>query len=188
MEDVAGPPGNEWRAAAESAKPTQADNAPPPPGREAVEELSAEGFDRLPGPYEVDEVAARKPGGLFEAKVVLADGQEWFLPKPRVRLSPSGEQTFKITLNVKGVDKYGVYLAALEKSETGSETVAAELAVARSLLVRNYELADAQIERLMQFSYMDGGEDPEGEALREAVMNVALGRGPKPRGGTAESA
>jgi hypothetical protein len=59
--------------------------------------------------------------------------------------------------------------------------LAAHVAAARFLLLRNYQLAEADIEGLVQFDYGDSLHDE----LRRAVEAAATGRdGPKPGAAT----
>lgn len=118
--------------------------------------------------------------------VTLADGHAWTLPLPRVRMAPAdNDQGFKTVLFrpdggvfaglMEGYDR----LTAADES-TLAELARSELAIARHLLTRNYDLSADEVAALVQFSY-DRDRDPEGYAIREDVMGVAFGYGgPKP--------
>lgn len=126
-----------------------------------------------------NEQDSRRPTFAPGRVVVLADGQGWNLPLPRVRLVPSdneaGFETF-ITPKSLGVD-YGKLLDAYGELKEGDLVIVAELRLAAALLLANYSLTKEQVAEVMQFAYRD--DDPEGARIREEVMDVALGRGPK---------
>ena len=117
---------------------------------------------------------------------MLCDGQTWFLPKPRIRFTRSdGDAGFRAVLSVSGLDRYQGLLDALSQTEEVSEAVRpavlikAELDVAWALLTHNYDVSEKEFEELVQFSYAAEGEDPQGEEMRDEIMGVAVGRGPK---------
>lgn len=184
-----------WKVAAAGLAEAYAAPAPPKaetpdgPGRA---ENRFPGFDPLPGPYAVPELTRRKPGGLFEAPVVLADGQVWYLPKPRVRITPAdGDAGYRTALCVRGEDGYQALMDAVSDAEDlprgpdrSAAMFTAEMAAAKALVTKNYTLTGPELAAVVQFG-LDPDDDPEGFALREAVLNVAYGIGPKRPGGTA---
>lgn len=138
-------------------------------------------------PEKLNEQALRRPKFEDGAPVVLADGQEWRLPRPRVRLVPDDSDLgFKVRVAVPGDDgRFQELMDALDDPASNRPAAARELAVARHLLLLNYDLTPAQVADLLQFGYHDN--DPEGMAIREAVMGVAFGNGPKPSDAGTES-
>jgi hypothetical protein len=138
-------------------------------------------------PEKLDEQALRRPEFEDGAPVVLADGQEWRLPRPRVRLVPDdSDRGFKLRLALPADEgRFQTLMDTLDAATEGVDLMRAELAVARHLLLLNYDLTPAQVADLLQFSYRD--DDPEGAAIREAVMGVAYGNAPKPSDGGTES-
>lgn len=132
----------------------------------------------------LNEYELRTP--LFEegTPVKLADGQEWQFPKPRVRLVPANNDQGWKTVLVR--PDGGVFVGLMSKYEALGEdsTIASmaslELAVAKHLLLANYELSEDQVGQLLQFGY-DEKADPEGSEIRQAVMGVVFGySAPKP--------
>ena len=130
-------------------------------------------------PEKLNEQALRRPEFEDGAPVTLADGQEWRLPRPRVRLVPDeSDMGFKVRVACPGDNgRFQELMDALDAATDGVDLMRAELAVGRHLLCLNYDLTPAQVADLLQFSYRD--DDPEGMAIREAVMGVAFGNGPK---------
>jgi hypothetical protein len=134
----------------------------------------------------LDESAHRRADFTTGRAVTLADGQEWQLRKPIVRFAPddAAECGFQVRLSLPG-DRTFADLSRRRESLFGpdgratiGELAAAELAMGRLLLLANYDLTPDEVASLLQFSYDD--DDPDGVELREAVMRVAEGRGPKP--------
>ena len=127
----------------------------------------------------LDEKALRRPEFVPGSPVVLADGQRWELRRPIVRFVPADNANgFETRLKLDDDGTFARQLAAMEAAETGLASVVAQLAIGRTLLVANYDLTDSQVGDLLQFGYDDS--DPAGVAIRDAVMDVVWGNGPKP--------
>jgi hypothetical protein len=139
----------------------------------------------------LDEASLRRdPFPEATVSVVLADGQSWHLAKPRMRFVPhDGPTGFRVCLVTGAYDDYQSLMDDLEEAnatsaeaaaaDRGRVIITAELALARSLLGQCYDLTTQQMGRLLQFSYGDPEEDPEGCRIRDEVMDVAMGRGVK---------
>jgi len=126
----------------------------------------------------LNEGECRRPTFEGGTPVVLGDGQEWFLAKPRVSWVPhDGPAGFRSRLRLG--DDYQVLLDAQEAAEGGAEIIRSELALGSRLLLHNYDLTTDQLATLLTFGYGDDA-DPADVAVREAVVDVALGIGPKP--------
>jgi hypothetical protein len=144
------------------------------------------GADRL------DERAHRREDFVPGAEVVLADGQPWQLRRPVIRFVPDDghESGFQVRLTLAGECRYDDLMkrrdAAFGESGTANlaDLAGVELAIGRLLLLSNYNLTPEQVAGLLQFGY-DEESDPEGAAVRDAVVEVALGRGKKPSPDTA---
>jgi hypothetical protein len=152
----------------------------------------------------ISEVTRRREDFLGDAPVTLADGQTWFLPKPRVRFGPgAAARGFRSVLSLTGVDDFQDLVDALDSAARvsqesvaasdadpgsdrgdggGAAIITAELGIAVAMLRRNYELSDEEVGRLIQFGY-DAEDDPEGSAMRETFMDLARGVGPKASSG-----
>ncbi len=114
--------------------------------------------------------------------VLLADGQEWQLPRPRVRFAPSNDDSgFKV---VSSRPDGGVFAGLLAKynavrdsdDSTVGDYARCELALGSNLLRVNYDVTEDEVAELLQFSY-DKAEDPQGWDVREGVVGVVLGYG-----------
>lgn len=137
----------------------------------------------------VDERARRRSDFLGGVPVRMADGQEWILPKPRVRFAPS-DDGFAVVLAGAG-DAFNAvssaYYAALDRpmdDERNIHIIRAELDLAMALIQRNYDVTPQEMAGVLQFSYDE--TDEEAYRIREQTMDVALGRGKKPLGATSE--
>ncbi len=132
----------------------------------------------------LDEQALRRPGFEEGTAVTLADGQDWQLARPRVRLCPAAnDQGWKTVLTRPDGGVFAGLMDAydnLSEEATVGEVARLELGLGKALLTANYELDDEQVGSLIQFAY-NAKDDPEGTACREAVMGVIFGYGaPKP--------
>lgn len=207
--ETAAAPAPAWAAAASGLSEAYRNPPPPPPrppaqgaapgtaqetlpGAARPAPASAPGFDPQPGPFPIPEADRRRRNGLFEVGVCMADGQVWYLPKPRVRLTAAdNEDGYSATLSLKGADGFQALTRGLSDAEAmapgpdrGLSMIRAELAIGRALVARNYELTTEELATVLQFGD-DPEDDPEGVALREAVLNLAFGIAPKRSGGTA---
>jgi hypothetical protein len=126
----------------------------------------------------IDERAARRLGFRGGVPVLLADGQEWILPHVVCLFSPDdSEAGIRPVWNLG--DEYARLIDALDSAETTEQRMRAELALARDLLLRNYDLTTEQLVRLVQFGY-NPEFAPEGVERRRAVLAIALGETPAP--------
>lgn len=121
----------------------------------------------------IDEQSRRRPGWRDGAKIELADGQEWTFPRPRVRYVPSDhERGFEVRSGF-GPEYDATIVAYDEAVERGDwpGMVGGQMKIAAFLLRLNYDLTTAELQRLLQFEYGPGIEDP----IRRAIMDVASG-------------
>lgn len=137
----------------------------------------------------LDESAHRRADFTPGAAVILADGGTWYLRKPVVRFVPddASEGGFQTRLTLPGDGEFASLvrlrdaLFASADEITLGDLAKIELAIARLMLLANYDLDSRALADLLQFGYDD--DDPEGVEIRHAVMGVAEGRGPKPAAG-----
>ena len=127
----------------------------------------------------IDEMSARRPDFVPGEPVLLADGQEWQLRRPVVEFAPADNDAgFTVHLTLDDDGSFGAALDAIEAMDdtaSMSALVVLELKVARMVLLANYDLTPVQVGTLLRFGY-DGGRAAK---LREDVMDVVWGRGPK---------
>ena len=114
------------------------------------------------------------------AKIVLADGQEWTIPKPRLRLRPRFESGKVV--GVRDLPSYAPEDDELVEALFGVGDVEADvwLTARFELLARllraNYDLTDLELAELLA---IDGDDPASGERWTE-ITRVLRGLGPKP--------
>jgi hypothetical protein len=122
----------------------------------------------------LDEKALRKPVFSEGHPVILADGQEWTLPKPRIRFKPrivdgkveiGGGPSFGPEFDDKLDILFGVAAADPVKFE-----------VTVRLLATNYDLKPENFAELIVLEPDDPASDERWEQLCNAIMGIA----PKP--------
>jgi hypothetical protein len=134
----------------------------------------------------VDETAKRRE--TFDltnsAPVVLADRQTWHFPKPRFEIHPSfgGGRvvgTYPVVTHGPELDEL---VDAVGKCEDTAALLVGAATLGAHLLVRNYDLADAELGEL--FAYRP--DDQKSWEWVRSVMNIATGTAaPKPGSGGA---
>lgn len=107
--------------------------------------------------------------------IVLADGQAWCFPKPFVQLVPRIEDGKFVDSDVS--THFGPEFDAMTATLVEAESITASLVfpVAVFLLRWNYDLADAELSRLLVFRL----DDPESTERFEAILATAQGNAPK---------
>jgi hypothetical protein len=127
----------------------------------------------------LDEKSLRKAGFSEGIKITLADGQEWTLPKPRIRFMPrivdgkveiGGGLSFGPEFDDKLDILFGVALAE------PSERLRVKFEVAVRLLAANYDLKPENFAELIVLEPGDLASDERWVQLCEAMMGIA----PKP--------
>lgn len=123
------------------------------------------------------EAEARRPSFRGDVPVILCDGQQWYLPRPRLRafsFRPRGEDG---NLDLAGVTDLGAeYDFRVEEAWVASlkgTLKATDVAwLARALLAANYDLSERDYYALLQLVPVVEGADPE--AAEEARRNQAM--------------
>jgi len=128
----------------------------------------------------LDEKARRRDPFAGGVPVVLGDGQEWSLPRPRIGFYPGVGEDGSLRFgeqpeSVFGRD-YDALLDAYVEAEDGSAAIRSLLSLAVDLLRRNYDLPPADLRTLLPRFYDDDGNTE----MWRAVADVAVGRSPKP--------
>lgn len=127
----------------------------------------------------LDEKARRKPEFVEGYSITLADGQTWYMPKPRFRFKPkfvegkveiAAGATFGPESDAEVDVLYGVV------DVEGSEFLRVKLALAVRLLRANYDLTD---DDLIDLLVLEPG-DPASDARWEGISNALMGIAPKP--------
>ena len=158
----------------------------------------------------IDQEARLRPGVDPDrcARVVLADGREWLLAKPVVRIvSSPGPDGHDYRLVVPGCAEFGEVRKRLDAAYDFAERLRAmadddalaeyeahpefhlggvEVQLGAALLRAAYDLTPEEVSDLVQFSTDEAG-DPDGYRMRAEVLAVARGQAPKAVGGGSAS-
>ncbi len=127
----------------------------------------------------LDEKALRKPEFSEGISLTLADGQEWVLPKPRLRFKPrivngkveiGGGSSFGPEFD----DKFDVLFGIVDADP--AERLRVKFEVAVRLLATNYHLQPDDFARLI---ILEPGE-PESEERWDQLCDAIMGIAPKP--------
>ena len=127
----------------------------------------------------LDEKSLRKPGFSEGTRVTLADGQEWTLPKPKIRFKPKivdgkveigGGPSFGPEFD----DKLDILFGVAEAEP--AERLRVKFEVAVRLLAANYDL---QPEHFAELIVLEPG-DPVSDERWEQLCNAIMGIAPKP--------
>ncbi|MDR3621607.1 MAG: hypothetical protein P4L85_19810 [Paludisphaera borealis] len=127
-----------------------------------------------------DEASTRRPDFSDGPKVALGDGQIWTLPRPWLRLYPTRDGDGRI--GVGGGPSFGAEFEDLidELTDCDPDDHAGRLAVqfrmTAALLLRNYDLTDRDLRRLLVVD----AEDPDCRDRWAKINLVLTGRSPKP--------
>lgn len=137
----------------------------------------------------LNEVEKRRPDFVPGTPVVLADGQAWSLRRPRVWfiVDDGNASGWRACLELDDGDDYQSLLDALygaraiynDGADDGSVIIRSQLNLGRRLLLANYDLTPEEVGRILRYAY-DSSANPEGCRIRDEVMAVAEGHGPKP--------
>ncbi len=124
----------------------------------------------------IDERARRKPGYSEGIKVTMADGQQWAIPKPRIRFKPrivdgkveiGGGPSFGPEFD----DKLDVLFGVIEADP--AERLRVKFEVVVRLLAANYDLNPDQFAELIVLEPGDPASDERWEQLSDAIMGIA---------------
>lgn len=126
-----------------------------------------------------DEARSRRPDFLGGPAVRLTDGNDWCLPRPTSYFVPDDDAA-GVRRHWNLGDEYGALFDRCMEAEDDLAMIAGELAIARFLLLRNYDLTPAQAGSLLRFGY-GATADPDAAAMRTAVMDVVTGKQPAPK-------
>lgn len=134
----------------------------------------------------LDEMALRRETFVPGTPVMLADGQEWHLRCPVLHFEPhESDSGFRACVTLDPGDDFQQLVDAWhgtfndEGEASGVDIVGTELKIGQRLLLANYDLTPKQVASLLHFAY-DPDRNPTASAIRTAVMEVAMGNGPKP--------
>ena len=127
----------------------------------------------------IDEAALRRPTFRDGHKITLANGQEWTIPKPRLRLRPRFEggkaKGFNDLPSWGGEDDELVDTLFGVGEVDGAAWVEARFELLARLLLANYDLADDQLADLLTIDR----DDPATEERWAEITRVLRGLTPK---------
>lgn len=120
----------------------------------------------------------RRPNVILEAAVpvMLADGQEWYFPRPILELRPMFRQgkPHKFAPYVTWSDELDELIAAIGKATNRGLQILATLRLGGELLLRNYDLTDDELEVLFRYRVDDEASDRMMQAITEVVTGKQL--------------
>lgn len=129
----------------------------------------------------ISEKERRRETGSFDEPVVFADGQTWFLPRPRVRVRPKivggkVEAVRDHTLGPEYLELLEDYYRAQQDETEGAmdRFNAALMGLTIALLRSNYNLTDDELTGLIYFDY-SYPPDPVNEEFRKSLVYICLG-------------
>jgi hypothetical protein len=126
----------------------------------------------------LDEASLRKPGFTEGARVTLADGGEWVLPKPRPVFFPTASPGEGIGLAVRfsyGLEYDPYFEEAFGPRDDGdfADEVEAKMRLAALLLLANYDLDDGRLADLLTLRAGSEGSLAMWAALNRAIYEQA---------------
>lgn len=132
-----------------------------------------------PPTFEFREADLRRPDFRGGEAVTMADGQDWFLPRPIITITAT-EDSIGFAQRADLGDDFDALIAELEDAATDRALFAAFCKIAAYLLRVNYDLPPGAVGRLVRFERSRFADDP----MTEAVRRIARGYegGPKPGG------
>ena len=144
------------------------------------------------GTIKAVEAECRRPDFVEGVPIVLGNGEAWHLPKPvlefRLESSAGGLGFRELPRMGDGRmrdfgEAYWAKCQAAHDSEPGLDRLNAYATLAVDLLLRNYTLDDGQVIALLPYIQAD---DTNSE-MWSALIDTALGIGPKARAGGEDS-
>jgi hypothetical protein len=135
----------------------------------------------------IDEPGRRKPGFRGDVAVVLADGQEWFFPRPYQLYDPGAGDDEPVESVWSEGAEYGRLadrLAALSRQDgvTVHELMQARFAQLRFLLRQNYDLTPAEERPLLRLG-MGPAVPADIRERTNTLFDLADGALPAPKAG-----
>jgi hypothetical protein len=135
----------------------------------------------------LDEISLRKTEFVEGHRVILADGQSWSFPRPKIRFVPklvdgkfevSGGASFGPEFDANLDVLYGV------TESDGIERLRVKFEMTCRLLMANYSLTP---ENLAELVVVEIG-DPASEERWQQTTEVLFGNSPKPTASTSDAA
>lgn len=134
-------------------------------------------------PKVLDEQALRREDFAEGVEVKLWDGQIWTLPRPVLSgFYPKRKHdgTFEASTGFQFGPEYDRLLDAFIDSTDGLERMGLLFSLAAYLLGRNYDVADADLPRLLYRVVADDPRQEENFEMWQILSDIALGNAPKP--------
>jgi hypothetical protein len=139
----------------------------------------------------LNEAEKRRPDFRGGRPVVMADGQEWSLARPRVRFVPADNDAGFVTYLDGPGDGYNELLdrrlaVQADPGATLAALIPLDLEIGKRLLLANYDLTTAELGQVLQLGY--DPDDADGARILDEVLAVAFGQlAPKPSAGGGDS-
>lgn len=105
--------------------------------------------------------------------VELANGQEWYLARPAIQITPVFQDSKAVAGNhlLTCGDELDLLLGMIAEQTEPTAQILAVLTLGAFLLLENYDLEDSELERLLIYRH---GE-PRSEAMVKGIIDVATG-------------
>lgn len=126
----------------------------------------------------LDERALRKPSFRADVSITLADGQDWYFPRPFLMYQPGDDDDQVIQhWSVGQGDEYASLLRAVQGAKDNEESARAEFRAIKYLLRLNYNLQPADFRGLLVLDY-SGVATPDIARMSEEIRDLLYGRVP----------
>jgi hypothetical protein len=139
----------------------------------------------------LDERDFRRQDFSGGVPIVLADGQSWYFAEPLVRFVPSeGDVGFEVYLYLPDDKAFNecylrytelTWMPRDEIAKNTDEFITLELELAKTMLLRNYELPLWVMKRILQVGH--DPRDEEGKRIHDEIVCLLMGIVPKPSAG-----
>lgn len=128
-------------------------------------------------PRKLIEKFRRRDGLNLEActPIRLADGQEWYFPRPMLELNPTfiNGDVVHLTNCLTSGSELDLLIQMIAEASEPKDQIAKIMTLGALLLLRNYDLTDDELSKLFILRIRDDVD--ETQETRAQIMNVATG-------------